>query len=114
MDGILLLLVFFIFGSPFVNKSGIQVNLPTSNLAHKSKNTHIITVIDGSPPKIFFNESRVDQIQLESKLQAGKSITNQVTVLADRSSDYGSVMEVAIIALNYNYDVAFGTQPTSE
>lgn len=114
LDGILLLLVFFILSSAHVHKSGVEVSLPhsQSNLP-KPRQTHIITVMDGSPPKIYFNESRVDLTQLEQELQSKKT-TNQVTILADRDTVYGAVMEVAVLALKEDYEVFFGTQSGEE
>lgn len=111
-DGVLLVLVFFVFSSNIVSKSGVAVALPTSNSTVKnSKATHVITIIEGAPPKIYFNESRVDMAQLTQKLQAKKSAANHVTILADEGSSYGAVMEVALVALRYNFEVAFATQP---
>jgi len=82
-DSVLLVLVFFIFSSNIVSKSGVAVALPTSNsIVKDSKAT-----------------------------QSEKSVANQVTILADEGSSYGAVMEVALIALRYNFEVAFGTQP---
>ena len=115
IDAVLLLLVFFVFGSSFVLKSGVQVNLPTSKSSlQDSSNSHIVTVMGGSVPKIYFNEARVDMSQLESKLQTGKVTASQITILADRNSEYGFVMEAAILALNYGYQVSFGTKPSHE
>jgi biopolymer transport protein ExbD len=68
----------------------------------------------GTPPKLFFNESRVDIDQLTSRLAAGKLDAGQVTVLADRDASYGDVMEAAFLALKLGYEVAFGTQPDQE
>lgn len=115
LDGVLLLLAFFVFGSSFVLRSGVQVDLPVSNSAlPDSGSTHIVTVLQGTPPKIFFNDVRVDLAQLSTRLIEEKTKSNQVTVLADRDSSYGSVMRVALMALNQGYDVAFGTQPNEE
>ena len=115
LDGVLLLLVFFIFGSSFVLKSGVQVTLPSSASAlPEARDAHIITIQDGKPAKVYFNESRVDETQLQTKLQTSKLSSNQVTILADQNTDYGAVMEVAIEALKYGYEVSFGTQPAQE
>ena len=116
LDGVLLLLVFFVlFGSSFVLKSGVQVNLPASSSALPSaRDTHIITVMKGTPPKLFFNESRVDINQLTSRLAAGKLDSSQVTILADRDASFGDVMETAFLALKLGYEVAYGTQPGDE
>ncbi len=112
MDGVLLLLAFFVFGSGFVRMSGVSVDLPRSGSALRSaQQQHIITIQHGTPAKIFFNESRVDMVQLRANLQAGKQRTPRVTILADQSTSYGAVMEVAFQALEQGYEVAFGTQP---
>ncbi|MDF1813411.1 MAG: biopolymer transporter ExbD [Verrucomicrobiales bacterium] len=116
IDGVLLLLVFFaFFGSSFVSKSGVQVVLPSSDSSIPAAgNTHIITVMEGNPPKMFFNESRVDIPQLTTKLASSRLESSQVTVLADRNSAYGDVMEAAFLALKFGYQVAFATQPDDE
>jgi len=115
LDAVLLLLVFFIIGSSSVSKSGVQVDLPSSNSAfEEARSIHIITVKDGTPHKVFFNESRVDLTQLNVKLEEGKATSSQVTVLADRDAAYGAVMEVALRALKFGYKVSFGTQPNKE
>jgi biopolymer transport protein ExbD len=115
MDTVLLLLVFFILSSNFVVKSGVKVNLPSSNSSLPSeRNSHIITIVKGPSPQIYFNESRVDMTQLNARLIAGKVESNQVTILADRDSYYGEVLEVALLALRFRYEVAFGAQPQQE
>ncbi len=115
MDAVLLLLVFFIFGSNFVVKSGVKVNLPSSRSSLPSeRSSHIITIVKGSSPQIYFNESRVDLAQLNTRLIAGKGESNQVTILADRDANYGEVLEIALLALRFHYEVAFGTQPQQE
>ena len=112
IDCVLLLLVFFIFGSGAVSKSGLQVDLPSSRSAFQdTANSHVITVTGGTAPKIFFNETRVDHDQLNQRLQGSKVASNRITILADHESEYGLVMETAILALNYGYQVSFGTKP---
>ncbi|MDF1755591.1 MAG: biopolymer transporter ExbD [Verrucomicrobiales bacterium] len=112
-DGILLLIAFFVFfGSNNVLKSGVHVDLPASSSTLPSvRNTHIVTVMKGTPPKLFFNESRVDMAQLGAKLASGKVESSHVTILADRDTAYGDVLEAAFLALKFGYQVAFGTQP---
>lgn len=112
VDGILMLIVFFVFfSSGYVSKSGIEVNLPTSSSTMPSaRDTHIVTVMKGTPPKLFFNEARVDLAQLTARLAAGKLETNQVTVMADRDASYGDVIEVAFRALKLDYQVSFATR----
>lgn len=79
-----------------------------------SRTTHIITIVEGSPTKIYFNDLRVDISQLNEKLRSERLTSNQVTILADQSSAYGAVMEVGLMALQYNYEVAFGTKQRPE
>lgn len=114
-DGVLLLLAFFIFASNWVSKSGVEITLPaSSSLVRDTRSTHVITIVEGNPTKLYFNDLRVDIPQLNEKLQSEKLASNQITILADQSSAYGSVMEVALLALQYNYEVAFGTKPRAE
>ncbi len=115
LDGVLLLLVFFALGSGFVLKSGVQIDLPTSGSGlPPSRNTHIVTIQRGSPPKVYFNESRVDSTQFQEELERGKSSSTQLIILADREADYGAVMDAASLALKSGYQVSFGTQPARE
>jgi len=114
LDGVLLLLVFFVCSSSFVLKSGVQIELPASLSSLKSsRNSHII-IMEGNPAKIYFNESRVDAALLDRRFQEGKVASNHVIILADQHTAYGEVMAVALRALNYHYEVAFGTRPSHE
>lgn len=111
MDSIFLLLIFFLFGTNFVLKSGVSVKLPQSNSAIPSAlQSHIVFIAPGESEDIYFNEEKVDLIQLEERLRASKERSTQIILLADEKTEYGTVMKVSLLAFRYGYELSFATQ----
>lgn len=111
VDVILLLLIFFLFGSNFVLKSGIEVELPLSNsVLPSAEDAHIITLIPEDSSEFYFNDERVDLAGLESRLDAALTRSKEVILLGDKSIDYGTVMEVSRLVLRKGFEVSFATQ----
>ncbi|MEO0417042.1 MAG: biopolymer transporter ExbD [Verrucomicrobiota bacterium] len=111
VDIVLLLLIFFLFSSNIVLKSGVQLTLPASDSSLPAARTsHVISVVPGSTPQIYFNASRVDMIQLEAMLKDGRETSTEITLLGDRRVDFGTMMSISNLALRYGYAVAFGAQ----
>jgi len=111
IDVILLLIIFFLFGSNLVLKSGVEVRLPSPNSAIPSaEDAHIVTLIPTDTAEFYFNDERVDLAKLKGKLEAALKRSNQVVVLSDESVDYGMVMGIAREFLNNGFEVAFATK----
>lgn len=111
MDVVLLLLIFFLFGSNFVLKSGVSVKLPLSESSLPSAlQSHIITVVPGESEDIYFNEEKVDLVRLEGLLKSSKVRSSHIILLADEKTSYGTVMKISLLAFRYGYEVAFATQ----
>lgn len=111
MDVILLLIIFFLFGSNFVLKSGVEVKLPTSSSALPSpEDAHIITLIPSASGEFYFNDERVDTDRLGEKLEAAKSRSNDLVILSDESVPYGTVMSIARLVLDAGFEVSFATK----
>lgn len=111
MDVILLLIIFFLFGSNLVLKSGVEVNLPASgSVLPSAEDAHLVTLVPNETGEFFFNDERVDLARLGEKLvEAGKR-SKQVVVLADEAVDYGFVMAVAKRVLDEGFEVSFATK----
>ncbi len=111
MDVILLLIIFFLFGSNLVLKSGIEVNLPSSSSTLPSaEDAHIITLIPTETAEFYFNDERVDIEKLSGRLEEAIKRSNQVVILGDEAVDYGVVMGIARLVLNNGFEVSFATK----
>ena len=111
VDVILLLIIFFLFGSNLVLKSGVEVNLPSSSSSLPSaEDAHIITLIPTETAEFYFNDERVDIEKLAGKLEEALKRSNQAVILGDEAVDYGVVMGIARLVLNSGFEVSFATK----
>ncbi|MEM9283938.1 MAG: biopolymer transporter ExbD, partial [Verrucomicrobiota bacterium] len=111
MDVILLLIIFFLFGSNLVLRSGISVNLPASDSALPSaEDAHIITLIPGESSDFFFNDQRVDLETFPEILEEVRKRSNEVILLGDETVDYGEVMAISRLFLKNGFELSFATQ----
>ena len=114
VDVILLLIIFFLFGSNLVLKSGIEVRLPSSSSAlPTAEDAHIITLISRDSEEFYFNDDRLTLSGLAERLEEAKKRSSQVILLGDVTVDYGSVMEIADLLLSKGFDLKFAAQPDS-
>tara|TARA_R110002096_G_scaffold23303_14_gene74276 strand:+ start:3937 stop:4338 length:402 start_codon:yes stop_codon:yes gene_type:complete len=114
MDVILLLIIFFLFGSNLVLKSGVGVNLPRSGSALPSaEDAHIITLVPGENSEFYFNDRRIGLEELEDVLEAALKRSNQIILLGDEAVDYGTVMEISRVILKHEFELSFATQQES-
>jgi len=110
LDVVLLLLIFFLFGSNFVLKSGVSIHLPASRSSlPAAPQAHIVTVAPGNPEQLFFNERRVGRAALEDLLEVSQRRSQQVILLGDESVRYGTVMEISDLILQHGYELSFAT-----
>ena len=108
---IFLLIIFFLFGSNLVLKSGVEVNLPSSSSSLPSaEDAHIITLIPTETAEFYFNDERVDIEGLAGKLEEAIKRSNQVVILGVEAVDYGVIMGIARLVLNNGFEVSFATK----
>ncbi len=111
MDVILLLIIFFLFGSNLVLKSGVEVALPTSSSSLPSaEDAHIITLIPTDTAEFYFNDERVNLSGVAARLEEAIKRSDQVVILGDEAVDYGVIMEIAKLFLNGGFQVSFATK----
>jgi biopolymer transport protein ExbD len=111
MDVIFLLIIFFLFGSNLVLKSGVEVKLPTSSSSLPSaEDAHIITLIPNETGEFYFNDERVNLESLKGRLGEAVKRSNQVVILGDEAVTYGIVMGIARLVLDAGFEVSFATK----
>ena len=110
LDVVLLLLVFFVLSSNFVVKSGVRVDLPvSSSILPPVNGSHIITVLPGSSPRLFFNEREIAFADLEVALDQAPPDRRHVVILADRTAAFGVVMKISELVTSRGFDLAYAT-----
>lgn len=99
IDGVLLLLIFFMLTSSFVTQRGIDVNLPKTVSAERDLPNEVEIAIrkDGT---IFLQGKKTSMSDLKSKLQVAikASKSNLAIIKADKSVTHGLVVHVMDIA----------------
>ena len=111
IDVILLLIIFFLFGSNLILKSGVEVKLPSSSsVLPAAEDAHIVTLIANETSEFFFNDERIDLDQLDSHLVEAIKRSDQVILLGDKRVPYGVVMEISEVLLKNKFEVLFATQ----
>lgn len=110
LNVVLLLLVFFLLSTNFVLRSGVSVSVPKSRSSLPAMDrSHVITLMAGSSPRIFFNEEEVGYPDLRQKLTAGEHGIKHVIIRADELAAFGTVMRISEFAKEQGYAVAFAT-----
>ena len=112
LDIVVLLLIFFLLGSHFTLRSGVEVNLPATSFGlDTDPEAHVITVSKHSPPRIFFNEEEVTIEQLPNILQEQSTENRSVILKADRVALYGWVIQISQIVLKAGCKLSLATDP---
>lgn len=115
IDVILLLIIFFLFGSNIILKSGVEVRLPaSSSVLPTAEDAHIVTMIANDTSEFFFNDQRIDVEQLEALLPDAIERSDQVILLGDERVPYGVVMEISEVFLKNKFEVLFATQQQTQ
>ncbi len=108
---VLLLLIFFLLNSNLVVRSGIRVELPTSQSSLKPvERAHIVTITAGATPSVWLDDKPVFTGDLAAALEAVKSETRYVVVNADQAVPHGMVQRVQNAVLAAGCELAMGTQ----
>jgi len=112
LNTILLLLVYFLFSSGFVQRSGITVEHAQSNSRLSGfDRAHIITIAAGVENSLYFDGVRMTPAELREKLKANREGERRAIIHADRQASFGRVIEIGNLALDLGYEVAHSTVP---
>lgn len=111
MDVILMLVIFFLFGSNFVLRSGVEVKIPTSaSVLPSAEDAHIITLLPGDSAEFYFDDERINLDLLPERLRDSKERSSEVILLGDETVDYGFVMEISRVVIASGCELSFATQ----
>jgi len=99
IDVVLLLLIFFMVSTNFIEQPGMKLDLPDSETASSSVGNELEVIIqpDGD---IFFNGNAItiDDLRAQFEKLTGESSDRSLLLKADKSVTHGTVMEVMDIA----------------
>lgn len=100
---ILFLLIFFVLlSSNFILQPGIAVALPTSHFTLPPRaNEQILSITGGAVPAIYFRDQKLALDQLGPLLDRAKREGASIIIKADRSTSYGTVVQVSNLALEH-------------
>jgi len=112
LNGILLLLIFFLLGSSFVIQSGVSVKLPESaSRLSGFDRAHIVAVAASGDAGLYFDGRAVSPDELRKQLEDKKREGRRIIIHADEMAPFGRVLEVSNSALALGYEIAYATQP---
>jgi len=110
LTAVLLIMVYFLLSSGFVEQSGISIRLPESSARLAGfEMAHVVTIAPGSPMRLFFDGHPVSMDQLTEKLAAQDQRDRRAVIYADRSVPFGQINEVSQAILAQHFEVAYAT-----
>lgn len=110
LTAVLLLMVYFLLSSGFIEQSGISIRLPESSARLAGfESAHIVTVAPGNPVRLFFDGHPVSMAQLIEKLAAQDQNDRRAVIYADHSVPFGHINEVSQAILAQHFEVAYAT-----
>lgn len=113
LNGILLLLVYYLFSRGFIIQSGINVDQPRSSSRLTGfDRAHIITIAPGNEVPMYFDGRRVTFDELTQCLLDGRAGERRVIIHHDRQAPSGRVVEVVNLAQELGFEAALSTTPT--
>jgi biopolymer transport protein ExbD len=114
LTAVLLIMVYFLLSSGFVEQSGISIRLPESPARLVGfEMARIVTIAPGSPARLFLDGHPVSMDQLTEKLASQDQRDRRAVIYADRSVPFGQITEVSQAILAQHFEVAYATtRPT--
>ncbi len=99
IDVVLLLLIFFMVSTNFIEQPGMKLDLPDSETASSSAGNDLEVIVQ-SDGDIFLNGNAItiEELRLQFKQIAVESSEQSLLLKADKSVTHGTVMEVMDIA----------------
>ncbi|MCB1227548.1 MAG: biopolymer transporter ExbD [Verrucomicrobiales bacterium] len=113
---ILLLMVYFLLSSNFIVQSGVAIVPPdASSRLVGFESAHIITLAPGDTPRLYLDGRPIaTPAALAEELLQQDHANRHALIHADRRIPLGRVMEIANIAWEQGYQVAYATNfPTA-
>lgn len=110
LTAVLLLMVYFLLSTGFIEQSGISIRLPESPVRLAGfEMAHIVTIAPGNPVRLYFDGHPVSMEELKEKLAAQNQHNRRAVIYADRSVPFGHINEVSQAILAQHFELAFAT-----
>lgn len=115
LDVVMLLLVFFLLSSQFIQRSGYAVDLPFSRSTLESlADADVITIPTGTVEQVLLNDARLPLEKLGERLEQRAQLDRQIVIRADTATPHGRVVNIINIARDAGFkDIAVITSPES-
>lgn len=115
VNAVLIVLFFFVLSSSLVVRSGVTINLPESAASLQPfADPLLINIAAGTgSAELYLDDRPVALAELAEILANERENHGQVIIQADVLAPYGLVMQVANLALERGYSLAFATHGTS-
>ena len=115
LDVVMLLLVFFLLSSQFIQRSGYAVDLPFSRSTLESlADADVITIPTGTVEQVLLNDARLPLEKLGERLEQRALLDRQIVIRADTATPHGRVVNIINIARDAGFkDIAVITSPES-
>jgi biopolymer transport protein ExbD len=115
LNGILLLLIYFLFSSGFIVQSGITVEKPKSSSRLTGfDRAHIVTLAAGDNAPMYFDGKRVTWDELRAEFKKRRDGERRIILHTDRQAPTSRFTEVSSLALEMGYAVALSTTPNPD
>ena len=115
LNGILLLLIYFLFSSGFIVQSGITVEKPKSSSRLTGfDRAHIVTLAAGDNAPMYFDGKRVTWDELRAEFKKRRDGERRIILHTDRQAPTSRFTEVSSLALEMGYEVALSTTPNPD
>ena len=115
LNGILLLLIYFLFSSGFIVQSGITVEKPKSSSRLTGfDRAHIVTLAAGDNAPMYFDGKRVTWDELRADFKKRRDGERRIILHTDRQAPTSRFTEVSSLALEMGYEVALSTTPNPD
>ncbi len=101
IDVVFLLLIFFMISTTFIERPGLNIDLPVSNTQQVKQNKEEIQVYLAENGDIYLQREKTNLVDLHGRLLSlGPDITGKMTFLlmADKSARHGKVVQLMDIA----------------
>ena len=112
----MLLLIFFLLSSQFIQRSGFAIDLPFSRSTLESLgDADVITIPTGTVERVLLNDGRFTLSELGARLRERAKTTRQIVIRADKEAPHGSVVDIINIARDAGFkEIAVLTSPEAE
>ncbi len=116
LDVVMLLLIFFLLSSQFIQRSGFEVDPPFSRPTREALvDADMITIPTGTVAEALLNDTPVPIEDLLKRLEGRAKLSRHVVIRADKATPHGRIVNIINIASDAGFThIAVATSPEAE